>query len=318
MIKEKTNRKIDNSIVSRLIKFGGMAVLIIYAFSIIYPLLWGFMTSLKSDIDFSYVSRALGLPTIKYSEKEMFQFANYSNIFNYLIFTKDVSFYSAGELITHTREVNFFTMAFNSIWQAGLMAFFQSVLGAIMGYMLAKYNYKFSKFIYMFMVFMMSVPVVGSATAMIEFMRETRLFDTFIGFVCCKFYFGGVYFLVFFSLFEAMPNSYAEAAEIDGANQYTVLFRIILPLQKNVIGTVFLIFFVQQWNNYQDQMIYWPTWSTLAYGVYYLVNIAKVAKLSSLPGQLASCMLLALPTLVVFIFLKDKMMGNVTVGGIKG
>ena len=309
---------IDKSFASYFIKVGGLIILVLYSFSIIYPLVWGFMTSLKSNIDFSYFSRSLGLPNLERSQKEIFELKNYAEVFKYLVFEKSTSFYAGDTLIVHEKTIDIFGMAFNSILLPGTMAGLQSLLGAIMGYVLAKYPYKSSKVIYLFAVFMMTVPIVGTMPSMLEFLRATRLYDTYIGYFCCKFYFGGVYFLVFFSLFDAMPNSYAEAAEIDGANQYTVLFRIILPLQKNVIGTVFLIFFVQQWNQYQDQMIYMPTFSTLAYAVYHLVNIGKVAELATVPGQLASCMLLSIPVLVLFIFLKDKMMGNVTMGGIKG
>ena len=171
---------------------------------------------------------------------------------------------------------------------------------------------------YMITIFTLTIPIVGTMPSMLEFMRATGLYDTYLGWICQNFHFGGVYFLVFFSLFEAMPNSYAEAAEIDGANQYLVLFQIILPLQINVIGTVFLIQFVAQWNQYQNQMIYMPTYSTLSYGVYRLVNEVKVGNLATVPGRLATCMMLAVPVLILFILLKDKMMGDVTIGGIKG
>ncbi len=310
--------KADKSIVSRLVKLIGLIILITYSFTLLFPLAWGLMTSLKSNYDFQYFSKALGLPILEHSHDELFRLKNYVDVFEGLTFKKRVSFYIGATPITHNREQNLISMILNSLLLAGSAAGLQTLLSAIMGYMLAKYPYKSSKIIYMITIFTLTIPIVGTMPSMLEFMRATGLYDTYIGWICQNFHFGGIYFLVFFSLFEAMPNSYAEAAEIDGANQYTILFKIILPLQINVIGTVFLIQFVAQWNQYQNQMIYMPTYSTLSYGVYRLVNEVKVGNLATVPGRLATCMLLAIPVLILFIILKDKMMGNVTMGGIKG
>lgn len=130
--------------------------------------------------------------------------------------------------------------------------------------------------------------------------------------------FGGMYFLVFYAFFETMPDTYSEAAEIDGANYYTILLRIILPLAGKMIATVFLIVFVNYWNDYQTALVHMPTHPTLAYGVYRIAHEVSSGDLANIPTRISVCMMLAVPILIVFVIFKDKIMGNISIGGIKG
>lgn len=58
------------------------------------------------------------------------------------------------------------------------------------------------------------------------------------------------------SFFQSLPDSLAESAKIDGANEITILFRIILPISKAVLATVALWVAVAQWNSWFDAMLY--------------------------------------------------------------
>ena len=133
-----------------------------------------------------------------------------------------------------------------------------------------------------------------------------------------KFHFGGMYFLVFYAYFKGLPDTYAEAAEIDGASQFRVLVMIIMPLAIKIMSTVFMILFVQLWNDYRTALIYMPTHPTLAYAVYHVAIYTNKGAFATIPAKTASCITLAVPILILFIFFKDKIMGNVTLGGIKG
>ena len=123
---------------------------------------------------------------------------------------------------------------------------------------------------------------------------------------------------MFYAFFESLSDAYIEAAEIDGASQLRIFLYIIVPLGIKMIGSVALIHGVQFWNDYQAPLLYTPTLPTISYGVYYLVNVGGNAELKTVPGTITCCMLLALPLLVVFIALRNKLMGNMSMGGIKG
>lgn len=63
-------------------------------------------------------------------------------------------------------------------------------------------------------------------------------------------------FIIMLSFFRSMPDSLLEAAEIDGARDFIVLFRIVVPLAKPVVMVVALYYMVGLWNDYFTAMIY--------------------------------------------------------------
>lgn len=58
------------------------------------------------------------------------------------------------------------------------------------------------------------------------------------------------------TFFKGIPNELKEAANVDGASDWTIFFRIVLPLSKPIIFVIALYAFVAQWNSYFDAMIY--------------------------------------------------------------
>lgn len=58
------------------------------------------------------------------------------------------------------------------------------------------------------------------------------------------------------TFFKGIPHELKEAANVDGANDWTIFFRIVLPLSKPIIFVIALYAFVGQWNSYFDAMIY--------------------------------------------------------------
>ena len=56
--------------------------------------------------------------------------------------------------------------------------------------------------------------------------------------------------------FQSIPDSLVESAQLDGANDIIVLFRIIIPLSKATLATMLLFYAVSHWNSYFDAMLY--------------------------------------------------------------
>jgi len=313
-IKQKKKERSPLNITVKVVLF---IVLLLYSVSMLLPFVWGIITSLKSNFEFLYMHNILNVPTLEYSKDELL-FANYRRAFKYFEFTKQVSFYFGENEINHFTENNLFTMIWNTLLYAGVGALLATIVPCIVAYLCAKFKYKFSGFLYGLVVTVMTIPIIGSTPAMITLMRSIGLYDTFVGYFFQKLSFGGMYFLVFYAFFETMPDTYSEAAEIDGANYYTILLRIILPLAGKMIATVFLIVFVNYWNDYQTALVHMPTHPTLAYGVYRIAHEVSSGDLANIPTRISVCMMLAVPILIVFVIFKDKIMGNISIGGIKG
>ncbi len=298
--------------------------LIIYAISFIVPLLWGLNTSLKSEFQFFLKNDVLGLPNMEHWARDIETpgqlFGNYIVAFRFMNF-KNTAQYVVGifnqRVVQVTNEANIFECVYHTLVYALGCSISFLVVTISVGYLCAKYRYKFSDFVYAIVIFCMVMPTQNTQPAMIQLLRALNVFNKHISMWLTGASFRSMYFLIFYGFFKDLPNTYNEAAEIDGASQFATMLRICIPLCAKISSTIVLIQFVAAWNNYSVPMIYLPTLPTLAYAIYYLIYVQTGSILTIVPRKVACLMCLAIPILVLFVFLKDRLMGNISIGGIK-
>ena len=290
-------------------KFGAANIILLvtlslYALSLCLLLLWGISTSLKTADDYYY--NKVWLPS---GSPVNWAWDNYSYVFqNFAVKVRD----SLGRIVA----VNIWGQAINTVLYAIVGSLITTIACCTMAYCAAKYNYFFSKVLYTIVLLVMIIPVVGNTPSMLLLLKNTKLYDTWLGMYLMKFNFLGIYFLVFFGIFEGISPEYTEAATIDGANEYQIFFMIMLPLVKTTFLTVTLIHFIDYWNDYTMALMYMPSHPTLAYGVYYM-SISNDPKLRFDPTKMVSCMILAVPLSIIFVTFRDKLLGNTMAGGVK-
>ena len=301
--------------------------LCLYTVSVIFPLAWGLMTSFKERVDFG--SRGpLAWPDWSYWDlnKGIDAYKNYDTpLGNYIkVFIdseiKTTSAWMKGifnvERVVDRKVSNMGDYITNTILYAGLASVFKATGPVIVGYLCARYRYKFSSVVYTYVVIVMITPIVGSTTATLNLTKQLGIFDSWFGLFIRSFGFGGMHFLIFYAFFDSASGTYAEAAEIDGASQFRIMITIYIPLAMTMVGTIILMNFVAAWNDYNTALMYMPTHLTLAYAIFQLSG-KGVSENDSVPFRIAAVMILAIPVLIAFIFLKDKLMGNLSLGGIK-
>ena len=272
-------------------------ILLLYSFMFIYLFIWGGMTSFKGILEFS--KDPLSIP------KE-WHFENYKTAFDY--------FYV--RLSGINEYVYLEQMALYSIIYAGGCAFMQTLATSIVAYATARFDFKLSKIIYATVLVLMVLPIIGSLPSEIQLTKNLGLYDTLFGPLILKFNFIGMYYLVFYATFRGVSKAYTEAAKIDGASNMRIMTQIIFPLIKNTFLTVMLINFVAYWNDYQTPMVYIPSYPTMAYGLY-LYNFSTISAISDTPMKIAGCMIVFLPILIVFTVFQKRLMGNISMGGVK-
>lgn len=271
--------------------------LCVYVVLLVAPLVWAFITSFKEQSD--YRLNILGLP-----EKWVW---NYS-----FVWEKGVM------PIGTTGGYATVPMMFgNTFLYAIGCAFTNTLVPCFTAYMCARFRYRFSKIVYNTVVVVMILPIVGSLPAEVQMAINLGVYDHIWGLWLMKANFLGMYFLVFYATFKNMPMAYTEAAKIDGASNMSVLVKIILPLAKNTFATVMLINFITFWNDYQTPMIYMPSYPTIAQGVFVMAQSSDNG-LATVPMRMTGTMIMFLPILAVFLVFQKRLIGNLTVGGIKG
>ncbi len=132
--------------------------------------------------------------------------------------------------------------------------------------------------------------------------------------------------------FQALPDSLVESAQLDGANDFTILFRIFIPLSKAVLATMLLFFSVSHWNSYFDAMLYLNSKSK--YPLQIMLRNMLISGLfteeSSVAGgqtsfsvtdatlRASAIMITTLPILLVYPFVQRYFVKGVMIGSLKG
>lgn len=277
-----------------------LAVLILYVVSLFVPCFWSIYTSLK-DIE-EYRRNAISLPAVP-------QWSNYATVIKNLYIPIQVG--------VKTQKIYIEQLFINALIYAVSCALTSSFVPLVVAYLCARFPYKFSKIIHTVVILVMVIPIVGSGPSEILMAKNFGLYNQLWGLAIMRGHFLGMYFLIYYGMFKALPMAYTEAAKIDGAGNFSIFVKIILPLVKNTFFTVVLIHFIGFWNDYNTPLIYMPHYPTIAYAMYYLTQ-KTLNEMSRTPMRMALAMYLFIPVFIVFLAFHKRLLGNLTVGGLKG
>ncbi|MBO7215361.1 MAG: carbohydrate ABC transporter permease [Clostridia bacterium] len=291
---------IKNKHMGNVFSIAVLSILIIYTVSMVCLFGWSFFTSVKTQNEFR--TNVLGLP-------QQWQFSNYPYIFGHWV--KKVVTTDGIPL-----DIGMFEQLLYTIVTVFGGAAVCVIAHAVMGYVCVNYKCKLSSLIYWIVIITMMLPIVGTQASEMKVVRAFGIYDNVLGNLVFKFNFLGAYFLVFYAAFGGVSKEYFEAARIDGADDFAIFFRIMIPLVKNMILTIFLIKFIEFWNDYQTPLLYLPSHPTLAVGLY-SITTTPTKGLTTTPMRMTACIVMLIPVLILYICFRDMIMGNVTMGGVK-
>ncbi len=286
----KRHRKID---ISMCIAF---VIFTVYAFTLLYPFVFLLFGSLNASLT-DFMAHPLSFP------KEI-SFENFRMVLTDL------------ESITWNSEFNFGSMFFNSITLSVGLTVVSMILQSMAAYVLAKYQFKGNHLIYMVIIVASMIPTVGALPATFRLMSDTYLTNTYIGMLLLQ---GGAFggcFLYLHAYFKSIPWSYAEVAMIDGASDFKIFTRIMVPLASKAIKTYSIICFLGFWNDYWLPSLFYGEHPTLAVGLY-LIKSSTVEIDGNYPAFFAAMIVVILPVLIFFACFQKQLMGSISEGGLK-
>ena len=289
-------------------------VLGIYVISMILPVLWMVLTTLKSvaEYEFMEMPNSDRLGNMLWWPKKI-TFENYVTAYKHFYIDIDIIYQGKPAIA----RFNIIQQFINSLLFSVGSAFAFTFTSLIMGYASARFKYKFSEFIYMLVLVTMALPIVGSMPSEIATAQALGLFDTFIGIWIMRSTFLNTYFLIFYAQFKMIPQDYTEAAKIDGASPLAIMLKIIVPLASGTTVAVFVLNFIGLWNDFQIPMVYLPSHPVAAYGMYQFQNTA-IVEIAHTPTRLAGISLMTFPIVVFYAIFNKRLNVNLSVGGIKG
>ena len=232
-------------------------------------------------------------------------FENYIDVFNMSI---TLSIANQGSVPFYMEQ-----MLLYSVLYAGIGGIVATFIPFLVAYITSRYNYWFCKLINAMVIVVIALPIVGAAPATIQILNSLGLYDTFIGMFVLKMSFVNMYYLIFYASFVVLPKDFHEAANIDGASELYVMTKIMFPMLSKVFVSVFLIMFVTLWNDYQTPLMYLYSYPTLSRGVFIIFNHSN----QSTPVKMAACTILLVPILIIFSIFSKRLMGGISLGGLK-
>jgi ABC-type glycerol-3-phosphate transport system permease component len=265
-------------------------IFMVVALSYIYILAWTFMSGAKTHLEI--VKDPFALP-------EKWNFKNYIDVFQKL----EVS------------GSNFFNMLFNSVWFSVIGTLLTQFCSVTFAYCISKYTFPGSKRIYGIFIVLLTLPLFGSGGAAYKLYYNLGLINNYAQ-IIIAYSALNMYTLYYMAYFQNFSNAYAEAARVDGANDFDIYFRIAFPQAKPIFTAMFLTEWIKVWNSYESALVYLPKLPTLPVGIYQF-NQEMIYRLR-LDILFAACFIVVVPALLLFIIFNKTITTNVSLGGVKG
>ncbi|OAZ44772.1 carbohydrate ABC transporter permease [Paenibacillus polymyxa] len=206
------------------------------------------------------------------------------------------------------------------------------ICASMLAFTLSRVDFRARKFISTFLALTMYFS--GGMVPVFILMRDLHLLGSFWVYI-----FPGLIsaFNVFVirSFMDGLPYALQESAKLDGANDFTIYWKVILPLCKPVLATIALFLAVNQWNAWFDTYLYNGTaaqWTTLQFELMKILqstqqggaNMAnnndmakQMAQISPESIKMAITITVTLPILLVYPFLQKYFVGGMTLGAVK-
>ena len=291
--------KKTSDIIATILKWAVWAFIFVYSLTLLFLYVWSFVASLRNNLMFG---------------EDVFGFSGFIWFENYVTVLKNfniVIYLSSGPYTAYLLE-----LLRNSLIYIVGCAFTATLAPTIVAYAVSQFNFKMNKVLDAIVIVTMVLPIIGSDAALITMTRTLGMYDNMLGMFFMKFTFLGFNYLLFKSAFKGVPRSYSESAYIDGASRFRVMVSINIPMVGNVISIVFLIQLMGFWADWTTPMIYMPSSPTVAYALYEL-QFTNDPNLTPRVVQFSACILASIPTILIYTFFRDKIMGGMAFGGLK-
>ena len=142
----------------------------------------------------------------------------------------------------------------NTTIVATIATFLMMVFALMVGYALAKIEFKGKKFVNHFILFQMFFPAIILLIPQFLMVTKVGLLDSYVGMIIPTAISLWAIFM-YTNFFKAIPDALIEAAKLDGATEMQVLFKVVLPMSKSITTVIFLFLFTDRWTNLLWDMI---------------------------------------------------------------
>lgn len=212
-------------------------------------------------------------------------------------------------------RLNLVQILWNTISYIALIILGDLLFGSLCGYALAKFNFKGRGLMLTLVIALMSMPMEAILLPLYIEMSQFNMVNTTAALVlpfmvkCFSIY-------MFYSYFVDIPQELIEAASIDGSGPIRTFFSVVMPISKTVYATVFILDFVQHWNDFM-----WPFLVTTGEDkrtIQLAIQIFFGTQPVHYGAIMAALTVASIPMLIMFVFMQKYYVQGIASTGIKG
>ncbi|WP_391572498.1 carbohydrate ABC transporter permease [Cohnella sp.] len=263
------------------------AVMIVCCILFIFPFLWMALTSFKTP-------------------QEIFQWPPQ-------MFPKEWSFSNYQEVLT---AVPLLRMLLNSLFVAVAVTAGTLLFSSLAAYSFARLRFKGKDLLFSMYLGTMMVPLMVTLIPTFVIMRKLGMVDTYYALIVPGFFGNAFGTFLLRQFFMTIPRQLDEAARIDGCGYFGIYSRILMPLMKPALASLFIFTFMGVWNDFL-----WPLVVIQTENVKTItLGLASFQGLYTTKYHLlmAAAMISVLPVLVAYISSQRYFIEGITLTGLKG
>lgn len=276
-----------NRLTANIVKYAVLTLILLF---LLFPLFWVLITSFKTNME------AYKFPPTLLPQAPTVQ--SYIGLF--------------------TKNNEFFIYYKNNFIVAGGAALMTTLIAIMSGYALSRFHFKWNGWIVAAFTSAQMFPIISRLISLYKIMGDIHLINTRIGLVFAV----GASMLPFTimlmsSFYDGIPVELEEAAQIDGAGRFQILFRVVAPLIKPGMLAVGIYAFLLSWDDYlhASTLIQTDSLRTLSAGVA-LRYLGELSYDWSLINTIS--IVGTLPMVLLFFFFQKYMVKGLVAGAVKG
>jgi multiple sugar transport system permease protein len=269
------------------VRSGALKHMVLIVVSVVFgfPLLWMALTSLKSN------TQALAVPVVWWPHP--FLWDNYPQVLS---------------------VVPFYRFFLNTLMYAGVTIVGVCISSSLVAYGFSRLRWRGRDALFYVMLSTLLIPFFATLIPLFVMYKHFHWVGTYLPLMVPTF-FGSSVFSTFLlrQFFMTIPESLSDAARVDGANEFFIYSRIILPMAKPAMATVILFQFIYCWNDYIGPLVYIN--STVWYPLSLGLNLILGTYATNWPWVMAAATAATVPIVILFFFTQRSFMGGIAIQG---
>lgn len=157
----------------------------------------------------------------------------------------------------YLRTISLSRSILNSFVVAVPATFIPILVAALAAYSFARFKFPTRDLLFLVIVLLQTIPQQAVIVPLFNIAKNLRLFNTYIGLILVHTAFGLPWIILFLrNFFSTLPVEIEEAARIDGASYWKILYKIVLPMSLPALASVIALQFVWVWNDFFFALIF--------------------------------------------------------------